>query len=65
MSNNVEFLTVKKNNEVLQIHPTTLEAHKRAGWALTDEEVKPEKTKAEKTSKKAPEEPVNPADGKS
>lgn len=47
-----EFIKVKKDGQVIEVHPDALENHKQLGWVVVDEPAAEEKP-VEKPEKKA------------
>lgn len=48
-----EFIKVKKDGQVIEVHPDALENHKQLGWVVVDEPVAEEKPVENRPEKKA------------
>lgn len=48
-----EFIKVKKDGQVIEVHPDALENHKQLGWVIVVDEPAAEEKPVEKPEKKA------------
>ena len=47
MENEVKLVKMTKDGEYLEVHPTTVQAHRGAGWFVVGEEPAPKENKPE------------------
>ena len=53
MSEKIEFVFVRKGEDVLEVHPTTVSSHVQAGWEVIDNPTEEDKKAAKVTVEKA------------